>query len=175
MSKLRNEVIKLAHDNPELRADLLPLLEAGARSVVAGGDTLKARLGQAMGTWFKEMFDEFERQLRSQGMEVNGTDKGNGELYVSATQGWSIWGNTPTGRHFDVQVDLAVPPNIDAALQHAVSPGIRVTMSWAWGDSDNDVQRKDPAFFRPMIIDASPKDIANQLADNMKTGMEKRP
>ena len=31
MSELRNKVIRLAHNNPELREDLLPLLKLGAR------------------------------------------------------------------------------------------------------------------------------------------------
>ena len=47
MSKLRNEIIKLAHDNPEMREDLLPLLQQ-AKVASTGTDLLNQRMSRAM-------------------------------------------------------------------------------------------------------------------------------
>lgn len=46
MSDLRNRLIKLAHENPELRKDILPLLKAGGTNKVAHDSLIEPLLGR---------------------------------------------------------------------------------------------------------------------------------
>ena len=52
MSDLRNKIIRLAHENPELRKDLLPLLQ---KSALGGGRAKKDSLGEAMEMWYVKL------------------------------------------------------------------------------------------------------------------------
>ena len=62
MSTLRNRLIRLAHTNPELRADILPLLNDGAESVrgvqASRGTPTLADLEAALRKARREVFDD---------------------------------------------------------------------------------------------------------------------
>lgn len=67
MSNLRNKVIRLAHQNTELRKDLLPLLKEAKTSAIhggLGGSPAEGSIAEFVEKWFAKFAKDLKRAYR---------------------------------------------------------------------------------------------------------------
>ena len=92
MSNLRNDLIKLAHQHPDLREDLLPLIKESSTKKTAGGQTLRDRITGAWRDYATEIRNEMMHMIKADGVTqyrpriTNGVSFGTQQVQMSWSQ-----------------------------------------------------------------------------------------
>lgn len=71
MSDLRSKLIRLAHQNPELRPHVLPFLKAGNWNVVRRAEGIDSRMDALRERKFRDLLNDFAKDLGVLGLLVD--------------------------------------------------------------------------------------------------------